>query len=77
MYTDIKNTSQMDLISKSLNKVCIITEWSVDLPDPDRVMRICSNEQISDCMGKLLLQLGISSRLIAIFDKNGSQLQHS
>ncbi|ETZ20735.1 hypothetical protein [Pedobacter sp. V48] len=48
-----------------------ISEWSVDLDDCDKILRVVCNEDIGRELVKGMARLGIISSVLEVFDENG------
>lgn len=65
--TVIHSAIELDLISNILSKVGTITEWTHDLEDDDEILRVVSNEDISEKLIRSLTDAKIEISLMAIF----------
>jgi hypothetical protein len=48
-----------------------ISEWSVDLDDCDKILRVVCSEDIGQELVKSLARLGVISSVLEVFDENG------
>jgi len=48
-----------------------ILEWSVDLEDCDKILRVVCSEDIGQELVKSMALVGISSSVLEVFDENG------
>ena len=50
-----------------LNAIATISECTIDLSDSDKVLRIASEEDVSDLVKQQLLSIGIPTTVMAVF----------
>ncbi len=67
--TQIHRENDSKAISKIMQGFNSIFEWSHDLQDSDKILRIVSNKEISQQLVSQFTSVGIQSTVIGVFDK--------
>jgi len=70
--TSIKNQEDKEFIRIILKDLPVPIQWSVDLVDEDRILRISAYQQISDEIIEVLQQYGFSCQLLESFSDGRS-----
>ncbi|KLT67081.1 hypothetical protein AB669_04075 [Pedobacter sp. BMA] len=65
--TDVRKDAQLKSLKELMNTFAEITEWTLDLEDCDKVLRIVSNENIANQVISKLFRLGIQANVMAVY----------
>lgn len=71
MSTEINTPIDSHHVSLAVAAFPSILEWSVDLEDRDKILRLVCNDPIGAELVKMLEEKGVSSAVLEIFDENG------
>lgn len=74
MSTVINTPIDLQHIYQTIDAFLGILEWSVDLEDSDKILRVVSNNDVGPELVKSLEGVGISSSVMEVFDENGLSL---
>jgi hypothetical protein len=74
LSTTVDNTTDLQYISQEISAFPEIAEWSVDLEDCDKILRVVCDPNIGDKLVKQLGALGIYAEVLEVFNENGSSL---
>ncbi|WP_214228297.1 hypothetical protein [Pedobacter sp. B4-66] len=74
MSTVINAPIDLQHICQIIDGFLGILEWSVDLEDSDKILRVVSNNDIGPELVKSLARVGVSSSVMEVFDENGLSL---
>lgn len=74
MSTVINTPIDLQHISQTINNFPGISEWSVDLEDSDKILRVVCKDDVGSELVKSLKGVGISSSVMEVFDESGVSL---
>ena len=67
--TVIKTSFDLDSIKNAIADFNCITEWSQDLEDSDKILRIVSAEDITEKLIRQLERAKVSASVLQVFEK--------
>jgi len=68
MATDVHRSKDLGNLSKALQSFPHVKEWSIDMTDCDKVLRISASNDISTALISNLQAAGLSCNVMGIFD---------
>lgn len=74
MSTVINTAIDLQHIYQTIGAFSSISEWSVDLEDSDKILRVVCNEDVGPELVKRLERAGVSSSVMEVFDETGGSL---
>ncbi|SDL87674.1 hypothetical protein SAMN05421820_102378 [Pedobacter steynii] len=74
LSTTVNNPTDLQYVSQAMSTFPEIVEWSVDLEDCDKILRIVCENNIGDQLVKQLSILGMYTEILEVFDGNGNSL---
>lgn len=74
LSTTVNNSTDLQYISQVINGFTEVFEWSVDLEDCDKILRVVCRNNIGNELVKQLGVLGIYTALLEVFNENGRSL---
>lgn len=74
LSTAVNNPTDLQQISQVINGFTEVLEWSVDLEDCDKILRVVCRNNIGNELVKQLSVLGIYTTLLEVFNENGRSL---
>lgn len=77
LSTAISNPTDLQHISQAIHGFMEISEWSIDLEDVDKILRVVCSSNIGAELVIQLALLGIYVRLLEIFNENGHSLSQN
>lgn len=72
--TVIRTPFDLDSIKKAITGFSSIIEWSQDLDDTDKILRIVADEDISKKLVQQLERVEVHAVLLDVFEKRGGKL---
>lgn len=68
LRTAVQNSGELEIVSKVMFEFAEISEWSIDLEDCDRILRVEATVRIGDQLTEKLNELGLDSAVLETFD---------
>lgn len=74
LSTSVNNPTDLQQISQVIKGFTEVFEWSLDLDDCDKILRVVCCDNIGNELIKQLGMLGIYAVLLEVFNKDGRSL---
>ncbi|RQO74679.1 hypothetical protein DBR43_04650 [Pedobacter sp. KBW06] len=77
LSTTVNNSVDLQQVSQVISGFPEIGEWSVDLEDCDKILRVVCGNNIGDKLVKQFAVLGMYAEVLEVFNENGRSLSRN
>lgn len=74
LSTTVNNAIDLQYVSQVITGFPGVREWSVDLEDCDKILRVVCDHNIGDKLVKQLAVLGMYAEVLEVFNESGRSL---